>query len=105
MAAIDKIYCNSKNDFLEFYNWCEKVNNICKKETQLSLLDYFYITPNDYIKYYDKNTKCIPITNFRESLDMWLLYHCPIKWVRNYIMENQYPDIKLNNKKIMLYYV
>lgn len=103
MAAIDKIYCYSKRDFLEFYNWCVKADYLCQKETQTSLLDNFYVTPEIYDTYYSNYASGVPITNFRHCQDMFLLYHCPIRWVRDYMLERQYKNFKLKTKKIQLY--
>lgn len=105
MAGIDKLYCYTKKDFLEFYHWCEKCDYLCKRDTQLSLLDYFYTTPEMYDTAYSCYTRGVPIANFRESMDMWILYHCPIRWVREYMLNIQYPSLKLKTKRIMLYYV
>lgn len=103
MAGIDKIYCYSKKDFNEFYAWCKKMDPLCIKETQMSLLDNFYTTPELFDSTYDRYSSGVPITNFRYGQDMWLLYHCPIKWVRNYMLRIQYPSVKLKKKKIKLY--
>lgn len=32
MAVIDRIYCTSKKEFIEFCRWCEKLSEVCKKE-------------------------------------------------------------------------
>lgn len=103
MAGIAKIYCSSKKNFVEFYNWCKKFDFLCKKETQLSLLDYFYVTPEEYDTAYSSYAFGVPITCFRESTDMWLLKHCPIEWVRNYILNVQYVSVKIKPKDINLY--
>lgn len=103
MACIDKIYCYSKNDFIEFYNWCMKFNDICLKETQLSLLDNFYTTPETYDTDFDKYTNGVPITDFNKTQDKWLLYHCPIRWIRDYLLSVQYPNMKLKKEKINLF--
>lgn len=88
MAAIDKIYCYSKRDFLEFYNWCNKFKDLCYKETQKNILNYFYTTPETYDTDYNIYTNGVPITNFPLTIDKWLDKHCPIQWVRNTYLHN-----------------
>lgn len=83
MAAIDKIWCDSKRDFLEFYNWCDKFKDLCYKETQKNILDYFYVTPENYDTAYSRYTDGVPITNFPFAIDKWLAKHCPVRWVRD----------------------
>ena len=106
MAGIDKIYCTCYKDFKEFYNWCEMINPLFQKETQLSLLDYFYYTKDEIIEYFGKCGHIywgFPITNFPEHVDIWLIRHCPIKFVRNRLLNEQYKYLKIKNKDINLY--
>lgn len=101
MAAIDKIYCHSKRDFLEFYEWCDKFKDLCRKETQKEIMDYFYVTPETYDTTYDRYTNGVPIANFPMTIDKWLAKHCPVRWVRD-----NYPYIsegcKINEVKLYL---
>ena len=46
MAAIDKLYCYSKKDFIIFYQWCIKFDHMCQKETQKSIMDFLYTDLN-----------------------------------------------------------
>lgn len=86
MAAIDKIYCDSKERFLEFYKWCEQHQKECYRETGIKLTTYFYVTPDKF----DNNTpKAIPITNFPVKADQWILENCKIEWIVKYI-KNQH---------------
>lgn len=82
MAAIDKIYCYSRRDFMEFYGWCDKFKDLCRKETQKEIMDYFYVTPQTYDTAYDRYTNGVAITNFPMVIDRWLAKHCPIRWIR-----------------------
>lgn len=86
MAAIDRIYCSSRKDFVEFYEWCEMFEEECYKETQKYITDYFYITPQQWNKK-DKNVYDRAITNTPFSIDKWLWKHCPIKFVRDRLVE------------------
>lgn len=83
MAASDRIYCHSKRDFLEFYRWCEKFRELCRKETQKDIMSYFYVTPETYDTAFDCYTDGVPITNFPTAIDKWLARHCPVRWVRD----------------------
>lgn len=83
MAAIDKIFARTKEEFLEFYTWCDKFRKICRKETGKDIMGYFYVTPDSY----DERSRrysdgLVPITNFPTVIDKWLAKHCPVSWVR-----------------------
>lgn len=104
MSGIDKIYCHSKRDFDEFYDWCTKFDFLAKKQLQCSLLDYFYVDKDDYNTYFDgKDIFGVPITCFRQSQDTWLMKHCPVKWVRQYITHQYGGYFPLKKKDIELY--
>lgn len=87
MASIDKLYAYSKKDFLEFYNWCNKFKDLCRKEIQQELMDYFYTTPETFDTDFYSYTRGVPICNFPIIIDKWLAKHCPIKWVREDYLE------------------
>lgn len=98
MAAIDRIYCSSRKDFVEFYEWCEMFEEECYKDTQLILTDYFYITPWQWDEK-DKNVRERPITNTPFTIDMWLWKHCPLKFVREKLNEWGY-SCKISKKQL-----
>ena len=74
MAAIDKIY-GTPAQYYEFRAWCA---NHCP-----AAVDYFY--PERYALRTDTNGK-LPLTNFPERIDMWMLENCTLEWVVEYIM-------------------
>ena len=76
MAAVDKIYGN-KEEYYTLWNWCKKRN----KEA----LGYFY----DWDWDCEDWDGIHPLTNFPESIDMWLLENCDLDWVVDRI-KNQY---------------
>jgi hypothetical protein len=105
MAGIDKIYCDSKKDFVLFWNWCSKFQDYCKSETGRDILDYFYGTPDDISDKPGYWCREFPITNFTEKIDMWLYTHCPVEFVRRRLEEqyrNLYRKFRRKNS-IMLY--
>lgn len=93
MAGIDKIYCDNRRDFKEFYDWCSMMLELCRKDTALNIMDYFYSTPDEWD---DKiHPFGVPITIFPERIDMWLWKHCPVSFVRERLME-QYNKLPKN---------
>ena len=82
MAALDKLYFDSAKEIKEFYEWAEMFDDYCIKETQLSLIDCFYIRSwwfkDDNYFYSHK----IPVINTPISIDRWLWKHCPLPCVR-----------------------
>lgn len=103
MASIDRIYCTSKRNFIEFYRWCEKFSEICKKETQKDLLKYFYTSPETFNTDFTNYAFGVPITCFPESLDKWLMKHCPIIWIRDSINKQYGGQYPIKKKEIALY--
>lgn len=105
MAGIDKIYFDSYSDFNTFYQWCSLFNDLCLNDTNRSLLDYFYYTPEE-VKEYLGLYGFVPFgfcgTNFPESIDRWLYKHCPIQIIRDRLSE-QYSKIGIPNRQIQLY--
>ena len=43
------------------------------------------------------------MTNFCESINMWLIKHCPIDWIRDRVLNEQYRSLNIKNKDIELY--
>lgn len=101
MAAIDKIYCSYRKDFVEFYEWCEMFEEERYKDTQKYLTDYFYITPQQWDGK-DKNVRERPITNTPFVIDKWLWMHCPIRFIRDRLVEWGYSD---RPSKRQLFYI
>lgn len=102
MAIIDKLYCESKKDFTEFYKWCVTFDDMCQKDVQKSMLDFFYTNPEHYDKAYSCYTSGVPVANFPVCIDVWLIRHCPLRWVRERLNE-QYRSLKIKKKYIALY--
>lgn len=99
MAEIDRIYCSSRKDFIEFYEWCEMFEEECYKDTQKYITDYFYITPHRWDEK-DKNVWGMAITNTPFSIDMWLWKHCPVKFVRERLNEWGGYSCKISKKQL-----
>ena len=108
MAYIDKIYFNTYKEFKEYWDWCERVNELCVKDTSQSLFDGLYYTLEDVEKYISKKgyyPHGFILSNYTQSVDKWLILHCPIVFIRNRLRE-QYGDKyidKIPKSKIELY--
>ncbi|EKU92173.1 hypothetical protein [Bacteroides oleiciplenus] len=102
MAAIDKLYCYSKKDFIIFYQWCIKFDHMCQKETQKSIMDFLYTDLEHYDTTFSSYVFGVPVANFPNSIDMWLLRHCPVEWVRSRLRE-QHSSYRLKPRDIALY--
>ena len=105
MAGIDRIYVTSYKDFCKFYDWCDKFKDFCYKETQLNILDYFYYNKEEFLEYFGNGSYVFgkPATNFSHSIDMWLIKHCPINWVRDRLLNIQYKSLRVSKNDIDLY--
>ena len=81
MAAGDKLYFSNVKEIITFYKWCEMFDDMCVKETQKSILDYWY--PIDHIINYKNLPNKYPTVNLPFCLRNWLWRHCPLQFVRN----------------------
>ena len=88
MAGIDKIYITGEQ-FPLFYDWIEKVYKKCTKETGLFMRHYLYYDIDDAKKVKIKPKETIPVSNFPEEIDMWILKkgNCDLKFIRDKVKE------------------
>ena len=98
MAAIDKIYCDGRQH-QELWEWIQKNKpEFCK-----------YMYPPNEMSHLWENTER-GVSNFPEYADKWLMKHCDIPWVVEYICKqyglkpsdtNPKPKtVKVNRRKI-----
>lgn len=88
MAAIDKIYLSSYEEFCEFKNWCEKQPKLKDKyDNEVSILDYFYDFW-DSPKYWEEEEKCHPVFCAPYYVDAYLIKNCPLEYVQKELMLN-----------------
>jgi hypothetical protein len=77
MAAIDKIYLDSYEEYITFKNWCEdKYVKLLYGDEVLYLKDYFYEwTEEAFIR-------SLPIACFRTAIDIYLIRNCPFDFIQ-----------------------
>jgi hypothetical protein len=80
MAGIDKIY-GTQAQYDEFREWLEK--------NKPDAVDYLSSKVSEQVQYgIDFTPDSIrTISNFPESIDMWLLDNCPIEFIRERIKD------------------
>lgn len=106
MAGIDKIYCDSYKDFMEFWNWCDKFKDLITKDLDVNIFNFFYYTPDEVEEYYGKDGY-VPfgfcMTNLCQPLDKWMYKHCPVPFIRQRLSE-QYlrPLCKTNEIELFI---
>lgn len=102
MAAIDKIYINSIQEWLEFRTWCRRVRMKCWRETGYDILYGWYWyqqTPAQVHEYIDyAKGKDFPMCNMPRQIDYWLMKRCPIEWIQN-TLEYQYGESTVKKKR------
>ena len=76
MAGIDKTYTNSYKDYKEFKDWADKQIVIFFDGHSECIGDWVYNYDEDYFD----GTE-IPIMNTPTWLDVYLINHCPVKFV------------------------
>lgn len=96
MAAIDKIYITSIEQYREYKKWC---NSIPYQRDSIGNLwhpsEFIYdgyrtMTEQDYINSLS-NSKEIPLCNNPSYVDVFLIRNCPIEFIQNRLKE-QYGD-------------
>ena len=82
MAAIDKIYVNTYEEYLQFKEWCKQQPKLKDKYgVEASLLDYLY-------KYDSPFKGNHPIFNAPYYLDAYVIRNCPLSFIQEELMLN-----------------
>ena len=82
MAAIDKIYLDSYDEYLKFREWCSLQPPIEDKYgKKVLLIDYIY-------RYDETFSGCHPVANLPCYLDAYIIRNCPLEFVQD--------ELKLN---------
>ena len=81
MAAIDKIYVDSYEKYVEFKEWCEKQPLFTDKYgVKESMTSYLFT-------YWDKeNWDCHPIASFPFYIDAYIIRNCPFDYIQSELM-------------------
>lgn len=93
MAAIDKIYITSIEQYREYKKWCDSIPY--QRDSIGNLWhpsEFMYETraEQDYINGFS-NSKEIPLCNNPDYVDVFLIRNCPIEFIQNRLKE-QYGD-------------
>lgn len=87
MAAIDKIYLNSYDDYVALKEWCIKQPVIYDKYgIPCKLVDYLYKYTKE--EWNNNNAPCHVVFNLPYYLDAYLIRNCPVKAVQEELMIN-----------------
>lgn len=89
MAAIDKTYVSSYEDWKRIIDWARTAVFTCPNGTELRAIDYCYY-PNSTeaeIKEWLTEQNEIPVMNTSYSMDYFLIKHCPIDIVQERMRE------------------
>lgn len=104
MAALDKLYLKSKKEILEFYLWCEMFDDLCVKETQKSIMDYWYLRIHHIVSLPNFIPHGTPVINTPFCIDKWLWKHCPLPFIREEMISWWgYGKNKESHKKFCFY--
>jgi hypothetical protein len=95
MASIDKTYTSSWKDYCEYRDWASKQKFMCPNGDVIRPIRYLYkLKEEDFDGIREK-----PIMNTPQTLDYFLIKHCPIKFVYDRMREvynKEYIDSVLN---------
>ncbi len=82
MAAIDKIYVNTWEQYLQFKEWCEQQPLLIDKYGKsVKITEYLY-------KYSEKWNTCHPIFNAPYYVDAYVIRNCPLNFIQEELMSN-----------------
>ena len=82
MAAIDKIYVNSWDEYIQFKKWCEEQPPLFDKYNKIvRLTNYLY-------QYKEKWESCHPIFNAPYYIDAYVIRNCPFDFIQKELMIN-----------------
>lgn len=82
MAAIDKIYVNSWDEYLQFKEWCEQQSPLLDKYGKsVRITEYLY-------QYNEPFEKCHPIFNAPYYVDAYVVRNCPFDFIQKELMVN-----------------
>lgn len=81
MAAIDKIYVDSYEKYLEFKEWCEKQPLFTDKYGVKESMTRYLITG-----WKKDNWVCHPIASFPEYIDAYIIRNCPFDYIQKELM-------------------
>lgn len=93
MAAIDKTYVSSYEDYRRIVNWARTAEFVCPNGEKLSVIDYCYHTDKseDEVREMIRKSNAIPVMNTPIRLDYFLIKYCPIELVQER-MKDVYDD-------------
>ena len=78
MAGIDKTYCSTWKEYCELREWVDSLDN-----DSLNIKGYLWeYEESDFGSIYG-----VPIWNTPERIDKFLAEHCPVKFVRDRLIE------------------
>ena len=80
----NKIAIEWWKDAILFFDWCVENEDRCKRETQCSILDSFYIDRSDI----DEGSRDIIVCNPRGCIRVWIYNNCPYSFVTDILMND-----------------
>lgn len=83
MAGIDKTYCRTWEEYQEVVKWARENKFTCPNGTVIEPIESVYEWNEDS---FDGERK-LPILNTSQSLDYFLIKHCPIEIVQERMKE------------------
>lgn len=83
MAAIDKIYVNTWEEYIQFKEWCEQQPSLLDKYGKSVKISDYLITGWD-----KENWKCHPIFSAPYYVDAYIIRNCPFDFIQKELMIN-----------------
>nr|DAW35396.1 MAG TPA: hypothetical protein [Caudoviricetes sp.] len=103
MAAIDKTYIKTYNQYKEVYDWCRDIvvtfDDTFVKNVSFKPSDFISEYTEDDFKQLPENGELV-LWNTPYYMDKWLIRNCPIGFIQKRLKEqygNDYEDIKNGN--------
>lgn len=99
MAAIDKTYIKTYNQYKEVYDWCKDIVVTFNNKISFKPSDFICEYTEDDFNQLPENGELV-LWNTPYYMDKWLIRNCPIVFIQKRLKEqygNDYEDIKNGN--------
>ncbi len=99
MAAIDKTYIKTYNQYKEVYDWCKDIVVTFNSKISFKPSDFIWEYTEDDFNQLPENGELV-LWNTPYYMDRWLIRNCPIDFIQKRLKEqygNDYEDIKNGN--------
>lgn len=88
MAAIDKTYLDTWEDYTQLRDWCIRQGTVTDDfGNRFKPLDFLFGWSEDEFRRAEKEGKDLPVWNTPVYFDVWLIRNCPLEFIQDSLKE------------------